>query len=162
MGDEFSRPATKDDLLRILSSLNENGAPYILIGGYALFAHGYHRATEDIDLLIPRDIEAGKKIKKALSVLEDKESLNLPDEWFNEGENIRLADEVVVDLLFNASGESYESLSQNIETLQFEGITITTLDLEGLLKTKTGKRDKDLMDKAILERALKEIKKLNK
>jgi len=36
--DEYSRPATLEDLKRLLVALNEKEAPYILIGGYALFA----------------------------------------------------------------------------------------------------------------------------
>lgn len=158
MSDEYSRPATIDDLLKVIESLNQNDASYILIGGYALFAHGYHRATEDIDFLIPKDIEVGRKIKKALSVLKDQESLNLPDVWFEEGENIRLADEVVVDLLFNAAGESFESLKDNIEILEVNGIKIVTLDLEGMLKTKSGQREKDILDRHILEKAINKIK----
>ena len=48
--DEFSRPATLEDLKVLLRSLNEHGVDYLLIGGYALAAHGYQRATTDIDL----------------------------------------------------------------------------------------------------------------
>lgn len=158
MSDEYSRPATVDDLLKVIKSLNENNAPYILIGGYALFTHGYHRATEDIDLLIPKDKNVAQKIKVALSVLKDQESLNLPDEWFEEGENIRLADEVVVDLLFNAAGESFESLSDDIEVLDVEGIKIVTLNLNGMLKTKSGHREKDIVDRLILEKAINKMK----
>jgi len=51
--NEYSRPATLEDLKKIIRSLNEQNAEYILIGGYALFSHGYHRATDDIDLLVP-------------------------------------------------------------------------------------------------------------
>lgn len=158
MSEEYSRPATVDDLLKVIKSLNDNDAPYILIGGYALFTHGYHRSTEDIDLLIPKDIKVGQRIKQALSVLKDQESLNLPDEWFEEGENIRLADEVVVDLLFNAAGESFESLSENIEVLDVEGVKVVTLDLEGMLKTKSGQREKDIVDRLILEKAINKMK----
>jgi hypothetical protein len=43
--DEFSRPATLEDLKLLLRSLHEHGADYLLIGGYALAAHGYQRAT---------------------------------------------------------------------------------------------------------------------
>ena len=37
----------------IIRSLNQRRVDYLLVGGYALFAHGYHRATTDIDLLVP-------------------------------------------------------------------------------------------------------------
>lgn len=53
MEEEFCRPATITDLMNLIESLNGKGAQYILIGGYALYAHGIHRATEDIDILVP-------------------------------------------------------------------------------------------------------------
>lgn len=49
---EYSRPATIDDFKALIASLNEQDADYLLIGGYALFAHGYHRATTVIDVLV--------------------------------------------------------------------------------------------------------------
>jgi hypothetical protein len=49
--DAFSHPASFEDLKLLLRSLNEHGADYLLIGGYALAAHGYQRATADIDIL---------------------------------------------------------------------------------------------------------------
>ncbi len=30
------------------------GIPFLVIGGYAVFAHGYARATDDLDLIVPR------------------------------------------------------------------------------------------------------------
>ena len=65
--EEYSRPATLDDLKTLIRSLNEHGVDYLLIGGYALFAHGYHRATTDIDVLVPATQQAGVKMKDALT-----------------------------------------------------------------------------------------------
>jgi len=133
---EYSRPATLEDLKKVIQSLNEKGAKYILIGGYALFSHGYHRATEDIDLLVPESSASSKAIIDSLMVLADKESANLEPAWFEEGENIRLADEIVVDLIFKTCGETYETLKSYIEIVDLDGIPVQTLSLEGLIKTK--------------------------
>ncbi len=151
---EFSRPATLEDLKQVLSSLNKHNVPYLLIGGYALFSHGYHRATDDIDLLLPATQEAGKSLINALLVLPDKASSGIDPKWFEEGENIRLADEVVVDLIFQTCGETYETLQSYSETINLDGIPVKTLNLEGLLKTKQSLRDKDMIDRTVLERAL--------
>ncbi len=67
--ETFSRPATLDDLKTLIRALEDHGADYLLIGGYALFAHGYHRATTDIDILVPATLEAGRKVREALMVL---------------------------------------------------------------------------------------------
>ena len=150
---EYSRPASLEDLKKVIKSLNDNNAKYILIGGYALFSHGYHRATEDIDLLIPSNAASSKAIIDSLMVLADKESANLEAEWFEEGENIRLADEIVVDLIFKTCGETYESLKPYIEIIDLDGIQVKTLNLDGLLKTKQSMREKDSIDRTVLERA---------
>ena len=154
MMDEYSRPATLEDLKLLLRSLNEHGVDYLLIGGYALAAHGYQRATTDIDVVVPATVQAGRRVRSALMVLPDRAAKDLEPEWFEEGENIRVADAFVVDLMLNANGQTFESLRQYAQTIDFEGIPVKTINLEGLLLTKQTMRDKDIADRAILERAL--------
>lgn len=151
---DYCRPATLADLRRLVESLQRAGAEYLLIGGYALFAHGYHRATTDIDLLVPDNREAGAKIREALLSLPDQAAKDIDPAWFEEGENIRVADEFVVDLMLNACGETYRSLLQFAETLDLDGVPLRTVSLEGLLRTKQATRDKDQADRAVLEQAL--------
>lgn len=152
--DEYSRPATLEDLKVLISALNREQVDYLLIGGYALFAHGYHRATTDIDILVPATRQAGESVRRALMVLPDQAARDLEPVWFEEGENIRVADAFVVDLMLNACGETYETLNAYAETLDLEGLPIRTVNLEGLLRTKQTMRDKDVADRIILERAL--------
>ncbi|MBI5438906.1 MAG: hypothetical protein HY936_08180 [Nitrosomonadales bacterium] len=152
--EEYSRPATLEDLKTLIASLNQQGADYLLIGGYALFAHGYHRATTDIDVLVPATEEAGRKVRDALMVLPDRVAKDLDPAWFSEGGNIRVADAFVVDIMLNACGETYETLKQYSETVDMDGLPIHTVNLEGLLRTKQTMRDKDIADRAVLERAL--------
>jgi len=155
---EYTRPATVDDLKLVIKSLNDNNVPYLLIGGYALFAHGHHRATEDIDILIPAGADVGKLVKSALMVLPDKSAESLEDEWFEQGENMRLADEVIVDIMFNACGETFDSMVEYTEDIDLDGIPVKTLNLEGLLKTKQTQRDKDIADRLVLEKVLSLVK----
>ena len=152
--EEYSRPATLGDLKKLIQSLNEQHVHYLLIGGYALYAHGYHRATTDIDVLVPANQDTGARIKKALMALPDKAAKDLDPAWFEEGENIRVADAFVVDIMLNACGETYETLARYAETIDLEGIPVRTVNLEGLLRTKQTVRDKDVADRIILERAL--------
>jgi predicted nucleotidyltransferase len=160
MEEEFCRPATITDLMNLIKSLNEKGAQYILIGGYALYAHGIHRATEDIDILVPAKREAAQPIIEALMMLPDKTAKELEPEWFDEGENIRLADEFVVDLILSTCQQTYDTLEKYIEIILVDGIPITTLNIEGLLLTKQSMREKDMMDRRSLELILSRINKL--
>ena len=152
--EEYSRPATFEDLKLLLRSLHEHGADYLLIGGYALAAHGYQRATTDIDVVVPATLDAGQRIKDALMQLPDGIAKEIQLEWFEEGENIRVADAFVVDLMLNANGQTYETLLRHAQTIDLDGIPVKTVDLKGLLLTKQTMRDKDIADRIIIERAL--------
>ncbi len=156
--EAYSRPATLEDLKALVQSLNQQGAEYLLIGGYALFAHGYHRATSDIDVLVPATRQAGEKIKAALMVLPDQAAREIDPAWFAEGENIRVADAFIVDIMLNACGETYATLQQFAETVELDGLPIRTINLEGLLRTKQTMRDKDVADRIVLERALEALR----
>ncbi len=146
-----------DALLRLLQRFQEEGVAYVLVGGHAVRLNGFNRNTEDIDILLPSSLENGRKVIKALSFLPS--SHELEEQWFappvGEPENIRVADELLIDLLFGANGQTYESLQDHIRTLNVEGVDIRTLDIEGLLKTKTDYRDKDRIDREALERLRK-------
>lgn len=152
--DAYCRPASLEDLKLLVRSLNQHGVDYLLIGGYALFVHGYHRATTDIDVLVPSTRASGEKLKAALMVLPDQVARDLQPEWFTEGDNIRVADAFLVDVMLNACGETYETLKQFAVTVDLEGIPVRTISLEGLLRTKQTMREKDIADRHILERAI--------
>ena len=152
--EQFSRPATLEDLKLLLRSLNDHGVEYLLIGGYALAAHGYQRATTGIDVLVRPTSETGQRVKDALMVLPDRAAKDLEPAWFEEGENIRVADAFVVDIMLNANGQTFETLHKYAQTIELDGIPVKTVNLEGLLLTKQTLREKDVADRIIIERAL--------
>jgi predicted nucleotidyltransferase len=156
--EEFSRPATLEDLKLLLRSLNEHGVPYLLIGGYALAAHGYQRATTDIDLVVPATSQAGQRVKEALMVLPDQAAKDIEPEWFEQGQNIRVADAFVVDIMLYANGQTYDTLRRYAQTIDLDGICVNTVNLEGLLITKQTMRDRDAADRIIIERALEGLR----
>jgi hypothetical protein len=152
--------ATADPLLKLLERFQREGVKYILVGGHAVRLNGFLRSTEDIDILLPPSIENGRRVIKALNFLAS--AAELQPEWFASGtdepENIRVADDLLIDLLFAANGETYESLQAHVRTLNVDGVDINTLDIEGLLKTKTAYRDKDLIDRKALLQILSQLK----
>ena len=159
---DAARPATVDDLKRLLAALAEEGVDYVLIGGYALYALGYQRATTDIDLLLQPTTEQGQRARRALMTLPDGVAEALDPEWFAQGQTIRVADAFVVDLMFSACGESIDTLRAHIVSVDLDGVALNTLDIEGLLKTKQTSRDKDKLDRLVLERALAVLRRADK
>ncbi|MGE0330195.1 MAG: hypothetical protein AB7P37_05835 [Ramlibacter sp.] len=141
-------------LLDLLRRFQQEGVAYVLVGGHAVRLNGFNRNTEDIDILLPSSLENGRKVIRALSFLPSSSELDA--DWFappaDAPENIRVADDLLIDLLFAANGQTYESLAPHVRTIEVDGVQIRTLDIEGLLKTKTDYRDKDRIDREALMR----------
>ena len=143
-----------DPVLRLLARFAEEGVEYVLVGGQAVRLNGFVRATEDVDVLVRATRDNGERIKRAMNHLPS--AADLDPQWFEpqgtEVENIRVADDLLVDLLFAANGETYETVQPNVRTIEIEGVMLRVLDIDGLLKTKTDYREKDVLDKQVLER----------
>ena len=112
-----------DALLDLLQRFQVEGVAYVLVGGHAVRLNGFTRNTDDIDILLPLSVENGRRFIRALSFLPS--SQELVAEWFappaGEPENIRVADELLIDLLFAANGQTYESLQDHVRMLTVDG-----------------------------------------
>jgi len=146
--------STDDLVLVLLARFKEEGVEYVLVGGQAVRLNGFLRATEDVDVLIKPTRVNGEKVKRALSFLASAAELEL--DWFEpaagEPENIRVADNLLVDLLFSANGQTYDSMQPYIREVIIEDVPVRVLNIDGLLRTKTDYREKDVLDKQVLMR----------
>jgi len=146
--------STDDLVLVLLARFKEEGVEYVLVGGQAVRLNGFVRATEDVDVLIKPTRVNGEKVKRALSFLASAAELEL--DWFEpaagEPENIRVADNLLVDLLFSANGQTYDSMQPYIREIIIEDVPVRVLNIDGLLRTKTDYREKDVLDKQVLTR----------
>ena len=150
-----SRPPTLDDLLLLCRSLNEAGARYLVVGGFAVMQHGFTRATEDVDLLVESSAENQARVKKGLEALPDKAVLELADDDLRNWVVVRVADEFVVDLMLAACGIGYEEASKEIETVSIQGVPIPFASPALLLRMKQTHREKDALDRMFLERKIR-------
>lgn len=145
-----------NDLIEVCRGLQAQGVRYILVGGHAVRLNGIVRATEDVDILVPFDIANGTRLIEGLSFLESAREID--PAWFSreanepDVEKIRVADRIVIDILFAVNGETFESLQPHVRVVELEGVAIPVLDIDGLLKAKTDYREKDMLDKAMLRR----------
>jgi hypothetical protein len=63
----MDRPGIRGpDLAGVVADANAVGLPYVVIGGFAVIAHGYFRATKDSDLLVPDGRETDDAITRFL------------------------------------------------------------------------------------------------
>lgn len=57
------------DIVGVVQAFNAASARHVVIGGFAVIAHEFVRATEDTDLLIPDDAENDVRVIEALRAL---------------------------------------------------------------------------------------------
>ena len=101
-----SREPTVEDLRDLCRELNLRGARYVVIGGFAIRAASYIRSTMDVDLLVAADAENEARVFAALSTLPDHAARELQPGELLEHNVIRVADEIVVDLMRTAGGST--------------------------------------------------------
>jgi hypothetical protein len=154
MDPNESRDPESGDLLKICRSLNKSGARYVVIGGMALVYHGFNRGTEDIDLLVDRTADNIARLKESLAILPDNAVSEMKDSDLEIYGTVRVADEVVVDLMASACGIDFHEASTMIEEAEIEGIRIPFASPELLLKTKQTVQEKDEIDRLFLKRLI--------
>ena len=116
--------------------------------------HGFNRATEDIDLLVDKVASNISLLKKALSILPDNAVREVINTDIEEYGVVRVADEVVVDLMGSACGIDFKSAESQIEWHELEGVKIPFASAELMLKTKQTLREKDEIDRFYLKKIL--------
>jgi predicted nucleotidyltransferase len=151
----YAREPQVEDLVRICRALNDAGARYILIGGFAVIAHGGARTTKDIDLLIDASPENVARVKLALRVLEDHAADDVADTDVARYAVVRVADEIVVDLMALACGIDYSDAAKDSQSLTIEGISIPVASPATLIRTKNTVRPSDAADRRYLEEVLR-------
>jgi hypothetical protein len=149
-----SRPPTIEDLLHLCRELNRAGASYIVIGGMAIIHHGFARATEDIDLLVDSSSENQALVRQALMTLPDQAVRDVKETDLDEYQVVRVADEIVVDLMKAACGITYSQARSGIEWAEIEGVRIPFAGARLLWDTKQASRAKDEIDRAFLRALL--------
>lgn len=148
------RTPEEDDLIKLCAALNSQGSKYIVIGGMAMNQHGMLRATEDIDLLVESSRENQEKVRRALEVLPDKAVREMAESDLESFTVVRVADEVVVDLMLAACGITYDEAVNEIEMRKVGGVSIPFPSARLLLRMKQTYRDKDIADRMFLQHKL--------
>lgn len=153
---EVTRVPSDADLVSLARELNRLGVTYVVVGGFAINRLGFVRATEDIDLLIARDLANQTLVKKALEILPDRAIRELGDEDIAQWVVVRVNDDITVDLMTEACGVSYTDAAGGIEIEVIDGVAIPFAGAELMLKMKQGAREKDVADRSFLQRLLRD------
>ena len=109
-----SREPTVEDLRDLCRELNHRGAKYVVVGGFAIRAAGYIRSTMDVDLVVAADAENEARVFEALATLPDHAARELQPGELQQYTVIRVADEILVDLMRSAGGIDYAEASRDV------------------------------------------------
>ena len=154
---EYSRAPEYDDLVELCRALNVAGARYVLIGGFAVILHGFVRGTKDIDLLVDASPENVRALKRALGTLPDNAIALIADDEVAKYQVVRIADEIVVDLMAAACGITFEeAVREGIDEFDLGDVTVPVASKRLLIRTKDTVRPSDHVDVAYLRRRISE------
>jgi len=120
----LTRPPTDEDLANLCAKLNQLGAQYIVVGGLAIIAAGYTRATMDIDLLVDVSPENDAQVREALESLPEKAILEVGPGEIANYVVVRVCDEFTVDLMAKACGMTYDEAKEMIVCRDHLGVRI--------------------------------------
>ncbi len=142
-----------EDYRDMLHVLSDEGVKFLLVGAYAMAAHGYPRATMDIDIWVmpsPRNADALlRALRRFGAPLHNltKEDLQKEGTVFQIGVAPRR-----IDIITAASGLDFEETYERSLSVNIEEIEVHIPSIDDLIRNKkaTG-RTKDLADAEALE-----------
>lgn len=153
---------------RVFATLERHGVDFTVIGGFAVIAHGYVRATRDIDILAAQDRENLGRLAAAFEELHARvrgvDADQLPvsptdPEDLGSGANWTLeTDAGWVDYMTDIPGAApYKQISAYASVVEIRGVRIKIVGLDHLISMKRASgRPRDLADIAALSPNTKE------
>jgi hypothetical protein len=137
-----------EDYKEMLKSLVGEKARFLLVGAYAMAAHGYPRATMDIDIWVMPDPDNADAVLRALRRFGaplhhlTKADLEREGTVFQIGVAPRR-----IDIITAASGLQFDEAFSHALRVDVDGIPLHILSIADLIRNKraTG-RTKDLAD----------------
>ncbi len=143
-----------EDYREMLHILYEEGVDFIIVGAYALAAHGYPRATGDIDIWVKPDMENAQKVYSSLKRFGSPLFSLKPEDFTVKGTifQIGIAPRRI-DIITAITGVEYDEARRDAVTLTIDDHSLPVLSLEKIILNKeaTG-REKDALDAKILRK----------
>jgi hypothetical protein len=138
----------------MLQILLEEKVKFIVVGAYALSAHGYPRATGDIDIWIEPNSDNSKKLIRSLARFGAPLFDVSEEDFTKEGTIFQIGVAPRrIDILTAIDGVEFQSANAHKLEILIDEMNIPVLSLQDLIKNKesTG-REQDALDAKILKK----------
>jgi hypothetical protein len=145
------------DYKEMLQLLLEEQVDFILVGAYALAAHGYPRATGDIDIWVKTDEINSISIYRALERFGAPMEQITVNDFANEGIVFQIGvTPRRIDIITHLDGVSFDEADEDKIIVEVEGLKLPILSFDKLIKNKlsTG-RERDELDVKLLQKRKK-------
>ena len=141
-------PRLPADFSELLSSLNDAGVDYLLVGGYAVGFHGYTRTTGGIDIWVRQSPENARRVVGALRAFGFEGSDVVPDRFLGDGKIARMGyPPYRAEIMTSVSGVSFDECWPRREISDWSGVEVPVIALADLRRNKRASgRPKDLAD----------------
>ncbi len=142
-----------EDYKEMLQILTAERVDFLLVGAYAMAAHGYPRATLDIDIWVLPSPNNAKAIIKALTQFGAPLDKVTEDDFSTDGTIFQIGVAPRrIDLITSASGLTFDAAARDAQTIDIDGIPVRIPSLNDLIKNKRASgRTKDIADAEALE-----------
>ena len=134
------------DFREFIQLLNEHDVRYLVVGGYAVAAHGYPRYTKDLDIWVWVDRTNAENLSR---VLHEFGFTGLtPKDFLTPGEFVQLGyPPNRIDIITSCEGLEFEPCYAQKVQVQLGELSVNFIDYESLLinKRRVG-RPQDLGD----------------
>lgn len=143
------------DFQEFLRLLTVAGVRYLLIGGYAVNAHGHHRRTDDMDVWVSPEAETAARLADVFAQFGFAESAIDLNALAHPGAILRVGRPPLrLEILNQIAGVEFDACFKRRQKVNIAGIPVNVIALRDLLKNKRAAgRPKDLADVADLEAA---------
>jgi len=145
-------PGTENRVLRVCRLLNRHRVRYLLAGGVAANLHGSVRATKDVDLLVPRDLDNTKRLLTGLAELPYGIAAELDAEDVIRNPFTIVGDDPRVDILMVAHSVTFDRAWPGRVVRRIDNVRVPYLGLDDLLASKRTGRPSDEADLEVLKR----------
>ena len=126
----------------------------MLIGGFAMVAHGLSRFTKNIDLLVDDAPANVARVKQGLATLADNAAADVADSDVRDHTVVHVVNEVVIDLMGLACGLTYGDVAGDMEWRDMAGVRVPVASPTALVRTKDTHRPQDAIDRSFLRQLL--------
>jgi hypothetical protein len=144
------------DFRDILFAFCEEKVEFMLVGAYAVAAHGLPRATGDIDLWVKCTEENAKRVINALRRFGAPLSDLSEKDFLTSGTVVQLGVAPRrIDILSSITGVEYSEAERGQRMIELEGLRIPVIGISDLIRNKKAVgRPQDQVDAARLEEML--------